>query len=274
LCYLHLSFSEKEAEMDLQAIHDLAVLAAQEAGAAIRGFYKDSYTIRDKGEDNPVTDADLAANAILEKRLRGAFPEAGWLSEESVDDEARLACAGCWIVDPLDGTREFTMGIPQFCVSVAFVLRGEAVVGVLYNPIAEELFSGIVGVGAWFNGKPVQVTRHSELNGARVVCSRSEEKKGWFDPWKAQLDLRPVGSVAYKFGLVAAGLAEATFTPRPRNSWDIAGGVAILNAAGGRASDRHGQAYVFNTPTPLKDGVCGSNGGIHEAVLGMMREQA
>ena len=259
--------------MDLQAIHDLAVEAAREAGAAVREFYKDAYTIRDKGEDNPVTDADLASNRILEERLRAALPDAGWLSEESVDDPVRLEKSGCWIVDPLDGTREFTLGIPQFCVSVAYVVNGEAVIGVLYNPIEEELFSGIVGVGAWLNEEVVRVTGHASLDGARVVCSRSEEKKGWFDPWKQQLDLRPVGSVAYKFGLVAAGQAEATFTPRPRNAWDIAGGVAILVAAGGEATDRHGAPYRFNTETPLKDGVCGSNGGVHSAVLGNMREQ-
>ena len=85
-------------DMELQAIHDLAVEAAKEAGEAIRSFYQDEYTIRDKGEDNPLTDADLAANAILEKRLRSALPEAGWLSEESVDDPRRLACRDCWIV--------------------------------------------------------------------------------------------------------------------------------------------------------------------------------
>lgn len=260
--------------MELKAVHDLAVEAAKEAGAAIRGFYQDEYTIRDKGEDNPLTDADLAANDILEKRLRTAFPSAGWLSEESVDDPERLECTDCWIVDPLDGTREFTLGIPEFCVSVAFVRNQEAVVGVLYNPIKDELFSGIVGVGAWLNGEPVRVTAHTGLTGARVVCSRSEAKKGWFDPWKDQLDLNPVGSVAYKFGLVAAGQAESTFTPRPRNAWDVAGGVAILHAAGGRASDRHGKAYVFNTPTPLKDGVCGTNDHIHDAVLEIMAVQA
>lgn len=260
--------------MELRAIHDLAVEAAKEAGAAIRSFYQDEYTIRDKGEDNPLTDADLAANVILEKRLRDACPEAGWLSEESVDDARRLECADCWIVDPLDGTREFTLGVPEFCVSVAYVRDQEAVIGVLYNPIKEELFSGIVGQGAWLNGAPVTVTDHKGLDGARVVCSRSEAKKGWFDPWKDQLDLNPVGSVAYKFGLVAAGLAEATFTPRPRNAWDIAGGVAILHAAGGRASNRHGQPYRFNTPTPLKDGVCGTNGEIHTEVLAIMAAQA
>lgn len=260
--------------MELQTIHDLAVEAAKEAGEAIRSFYQDEYTIRDKGEDNPLTDADLAANEILEAKLRAALPEAGWLSEESVDDRSRLDCQDCWIVDPLDGTREFTLGVPEFCVSVAFVRGQEAVIGVLYNPIKDELFSGIVGQGAWLNGRPVTATQHGSLDGARVVCSRSEAKKGWFDPWKEQLDLNPVGSVAYKFGLVAAGKAEATFTPRPRNAWDIAGGVAILHAAGGKASDRYGQPYRFNTPTPLKDGVCGTNGCVHSDVLAIMEVQA
>jgi len=256
--------------MDFQAIHDLAVEAAKEAGAAVRGFYQDSYTIQDKGEDNPLTDADLASNEILEKRLRHAFPDTGWLSEESVDDPERLEKTGCWIVDPLDGTREFTLGIPQFCVSVAYVYRGEAVVGVLYNPIEEELFSGIVGVGAWLNGEAVTVTSQPTVDGARILCSRSEIKKGWFDGFKDQLTLQPVGSVAYKFGLVAAGRAEATFTPRPRNAWDLAGGVAILLAAGGEATDRHGAPYRFNTQTPLKDGVCGTNRAMHAAVLALM----
>ena len=260
--------------MDLQAIHDQAVEAALEAGAAIRGFYKDEYTIRDKGEDNPLTDADLAANRILEERLRTAVPEAGWLSEEDIDDLSRIEKQSCWIIDPLDGTREFTLGIPEFCVSVAFVHHGEACVGVLCNPIREELFSGIVGVGAWLNRKPIRVSAHDSVENARVVCSRSEAKKGWFDPWKEQLDLNPVGSVAYKLGLVAAGQAEATFTPRPRNAWDVAGGVAILHAAGGRASNRKGEPYRFNTATPLKDGVCGTNGHLHKAILGIMEIQS
>ena len=196
--------------MELQSVHDLAVKATLEAGAAIRGFFNDEYTVKYKGEDNPVTDADLAANAILERILREGLPEAGWLSEESVDNPERLSRRGCWIVDPLDGTREFTLGIPQFVVSVAYVWDNHAVVGVLYNPITEELFSGIVGVGAWYNNERVAVGEQEKLDGCKVVCSRTEMSKGWFDPWKDQLDLNPVGSVAYKFGLVAAGQADAS----------------------------------------------------------------
>src|SRR5687767_3268203 len=138
-----------------------AVDAAREAGAAVRRYYKDAYTVKEKGEDNPLTDADLASDAILGERLRRGFPDLGWLSEESVDDPARLAASSAWIVDPLDGTKEFTLGIPEFVVSIGLVVDGRAVLGVLYNPITEELFAGAVGEGAAFNGSPCRVTAHA-----------------------------------------------------------------------------------------------------------------
>lgn len=260
--------------MDLQAVHDLAVEAAREAGAAIRELYKDKNILKMKGAENPLTEADLAADRILEDRLRNAFPDTGWLSEETKDDGTRIGKPFAWIIDPLDGTREFTLGIPEFAVSIGFIQGEDAVVGVLYNPIEDQLFSGIVGVGAWLNGEAIRVTDHAALDGARVVCSRSEAKKGWFDPWKDQLNLIPTGSVAYKFGLVAAGLAESTFTNKPRNEWDIAGGVAIVHAAGGATSNRHGAPYRFNQPDPLQDGVCGTNGACHANILGVMKQQA
>lgn len=254
----------------LEQALEVAREAAMEAGAAIRGFYNDEYTVRDKGEDNPLTDADLAADKILETRLRGAYPDFGWLSEETADTPARLEQSHVWIVDPLDGTREFTLGIPEFVVSVGLVVDGKAVLGVLYNPIKEQLFTGIVGVGAWLNGNPIRVTEHTELKGSKVVCSRTEMKKGWFDEFMDVLTPVPVGSVAYKFGLVAAGEAESTFTPRPRSEWDICGGVAIVEAAGGRCSDKTGAPYRFNRPKPLVDGVAVSNGYVHEAILEIM----
>ena len=254
----------------LEQALEVAREAAMEAGAAIRGFYNDEYTVRDKGEDNPLTDADLAADKILETRLRGAYPDFGWLSEETADTPARLDQSHVWIVDPLDGTREFTLGIPEFVVSVGLVVDGKAVLGVLYNPIKEQLFTGIVGVGAWLNGNPIRVTEHAELKGSKVVCSRTEMKKGWFDEFMDVLTPVPVGSVAYKFGLVAAGEAESTFTPRPRSEWDICGGVAIVEAAGGRCSDKTGAPYRFNRPKPLVDGVAVSNGHVHEAILEIM----
>jgi len=251
---------------------DVAVAAAREAGAAIRGYYKDAYTVKEKGEDNPLTDADLASDRILSDRLRGAFPDFGWFSEEQVDDASRLRSREVWIVDPLDGTKEFTLGIPEFVVSIGLVVEGEAVLGVLYNPIADELFAGHARAGVSFNGAPVRVSSHVGLDGARIVCSRTEMKKGWFDAYQSQVKLQPLGSVAYKFGRVAAGLAEATFTPQPRNEWDICAGVALVNAAGGRATNRHDVPYRFNNPNPLVDGVCATNGRVHPDILGLMRD--
>jgi len=249
---------------------EVASAAAQEAGEAIRGYYQDEYTVRDKGEDNPLTDADLAANDILEARLMSAFPDFGWLSEETKDTEARLSKSHVWIVDPLDGTKEFTLGIPEFVVSVGLSIDGVATLGVLYNPIKDQLFLGILGQGATLNGAPIHTTEHPQIQGAKVVCSRTEMKKGWFDDYLDVLTPFAVGSVAYKFGLVAAGQAEATFTPRPRNEWDICGGVALVNAAGGSTSNRHGAQYRFNCADPLKDGVAATNGHVHKGVLEIM----
>ena len=161
---------------------------------------------------------------------------------------------------PTDGTREFTLGIPEFVVSIGLVVDGRAQLGVLYNPIKEQLFEGIVGKGATLNGAAIRVTDHANLQGSRVVCSRTEMKKGWFDEFMDVLTPMPVGSVAYNLDLVAAGHAESTFTPSPRSEWDICGGVAIVEAAGGRCSDRHGEPYQFNLPKPLVDGVAVSNG--------------
>jgi myo-inositol-1(or 4)-monophosphatase len=246
-----------------------AVDAAREAGAAIRGFYQDSYTFQDKGQDNPLTDADLAADEVLERHLRRTHPDWGWLSEETADDGSRVGKPVAWIVDPLDGTKEFTLGIPEFVVSIALVVEERPLVGVLYNPVKDQLFAGVVGRGATLNGEPIRVSTHRELQGARVVCSRTEMKKGWFDRYTEVTPL-PVGSVAYKFGLVAAGMAETTFTPQPRNEWDIAGGVALVEAAGGRTSNRHRVPYRFNQKDPLVDGVLATNGHLHDAVAEMM----
>jgi len=255
----------------LDKAHQIAVNAAKEAGRIVRSYFQDSYQVTLKGEDNPLTDADLASNRVLFERLQGEFPNFGWLSEETRDDGTRLDRREVWIVDPLDGTLEFTKGIPEFVVSIGLVIEGRPALGVLYNPIRDELYSGIVGVGAWYNGAMAVVSQHSQLQGSRVVCSRTEMGKGWFDEYKDLLIPEPVGSVAYKFGLVAAGRAEATFTPRPRHEWDVAGGAAVVLAAGGSFTDGSGAEVIFNQPRPLVTGIAATNGHIHDAILGLMR---
>jgi myo-inositol-1(or 4)-monophosphatase len=251
---------------------EVAIAATRRAGAAIeavraRGTWNAS---EKEGGAGPVTEADLAANAILIEAIQGAFPEDGILSEETTDDPARLSRRRVWIIDPLDGTREFTLGLPEYCVSVGLSVDGEAVLGVLLNPATGELAAGVVGQGATFDGAPCAATTHAGLSGARFVVSRTEHGKGGFEAWADQVALVPTGSVAWKIALVAAGRAEASFTPKPRSEWDLAGGVAVLVAAGGRATDRHGRPYRFNQPKPLVDGVVCTNGALHDAVLGLL----
>lgn len=252
--------------MSPSLLHE-AVAAAREAGAAIRALYADRTVLKEKSAGNPLTEADLAADAILSARLRDRHPDFGWLSEETADDASRLRLSTSWIVDPLDGTKEFTEGVPEFVVSIGLVHGGVPVLGVLYNPITGELFTGVVGEGATLDGAPVRVSTHATLAGARVACSATELKRGDLAAF-TELALHPIGSVAYKLGLVAAGRVEANFTPNPRNAWDIAGGVACVLAAGGRVTNGVGQELRFDRLSPLfEDGLYASNGAIHTALV-------
>ena len=253
----------------------VAVSAAISAGRAIRKIYdQKSFSVEQKADDKgPLTEADLAANTILIDAISAAFPDDHILSEETKDDLVRLNKSRVWIIDPLDGTREFTLGVPEFVVSVGFTVDGAARVGVLYQPVTEDLIAGVVGLGTTLNGEPVSVTDHKELKGGRFLVSRSEYEKGWFDDYKDTAILRPMGSVAYKLGLVAAGKAEATFTPKPRNEWDLCGGVACILAAGGQATNGKGEPYRFNEADPLNIGVCGTNGSIHSTILRLIQDR-
>src|SRR5277367_5537062 len=164
-----------------------------------------------KAGHDPVTEADRAVDAVLRQNL--LRDGEGWLSEESVDDASRLDKSRVWVVDPLDGTREFVQGIPEFCVSIGFVENGRPVAGGIYNPATQETFLGAVDCGVTYNGKPAKASERAKLDGSQVLASRSEMKRG---EWKAfessSFQVRAMGSVAYKLALVSAGLADITFT--------------------------------------------------------------
>src|SRR5262245_30288194 len=152
----------------------VAVEAARAAGAIVRRWYEGDYTVRQKSNDSPVTEADVEANGCIQQMLRAAFPDDGWLSEETRDSAARLGKPRVWIVDPLDGTKEFVNHIPEFCVCIGLVDREEPVLGVSYNPVREELFAAARGVGITLNGEPVRVSRTSDIGAATFLASRSE----------------------------------------------------------------------------------------------------
>jgi myo-inositol-1(or 4)-monophosphatase len=213
-----------------------------------------------KASLDPVTEADLAVNALLHKELLRA--DEGWLSEESVDDLSRLKKQRVWIVDPLDGTKEFVAGVPEFCISIAYAENGRAAAGGIYNPATNEVFLGAVGMGVTYNGKPAQASSRSELKGATILASRSETKRGeWKRFESAGFQIRQMGSVAYKLALVAAGLADATFTLIPKHEWDVAAGAALVESAGGFVRTLDNQPLHCNRESPRIAGLVA--GGIH-----------
>jgi myo-inositol-1(or 4)-monophosphatase len=218
---------------------------------------------------DPVTEADRALDAVLRKELLRSGE--GWLSEESVDDPIRLQHSRVWVVDPLDGTREFVQGIPEFCVSIGYVENGRPVAGGICNPATNEIFLGSIESGVTYNGKPAQPSQRTTLDGALVLASRSEVKRG---EWKAfensGLKIRPMGSVAYKLALVSAGLADVTFTLTPKNEWDVVAGVALVQSAGGFVSTLEKTDLIANRRDPLLSGLLASGPLLKDKLLSLV----
>jgi len=241
--------------------------AALEAGGILRGYFRDrSYEVGSKGRDNPVTTADLEADSAIRDRLRGAFPDYGWLSEETADNPERLARERVWIVDPLDGTKEFIKGIPEFVVAIALAENGTPILGVTYNPIKHEMFWAARGAGCHLGDDRVSVTDAAGLSGSVVLASRSETARGEWAAFKDQFVAHPIGSVAYKLALVAAGKADATFTASPKSEWDIASGAALIAEAGGAMTDIHGEPIRFNRRHVRMDGFVAAGPALHAAL--------
>jgi myo-inositol-1(or 4)-monophosphatase len=218
---------------------------------------------------DPVTEADRALDAALRKEL--LRDGEGWLSEESADDLIRLQRSRVWVIDPLDGTREFVQGIPEFCVSIGFVEDGHPVAGGIYNPATDETFLGAIDCGVTYNGKHAQPSRRKSLDGALVLASRSEVKRGeWKAFENANFKIRPMGSVAYKLALVSAGLADATFTLTPKHEWDVVAGAALVESAGGFVSTLEKTNLTANRRDPLLSGLLASGPWLKEELLAVL----
>ena len=238
----------------LERIH----AALEAARAVLNRFTPGAIATEYKVGHDPVTEADRAVDDILRKTLLRAGE--GWLSEETVDDFTRLDKQRVWVVDPLDGTREFVQGIPEFCVSIAMVENGIPVAGGICNPATDELILGSRETGVTYNGQSAQPSQRKELRGALVLASRSEVKRGeWKQFESSDFTTRPMGSVAYKLGLVAAGRADVTFTLVPKHEWDVAAGAALVLSAGGFVQTLENTDLKCNQKKPLITGLiaCG-----------------
>ena len=252
---------------------ELAVAAAHEAGAIIRSLYGKGIAVTEKSDrgDSPLTEADTRANETLHRRIAAAFPDDGWLSEESVDTAERLSKRRVWIVDPLDGTKEFVREVPELAVCVALVEDGSPIVGVTDTPSRDETFAAARGRGATWNGQPIHVSATRDLAAATVLASRSETKRGEWERFHGRFRVESCGSVAYKLALVGAGRADATFTLSPKNEWDVCSSACVIECAGGRVTDIAGHPLRYNQPNPTLAGAVATNGVLHDSILELLR---
>jgi myo-inositol-1(or 4)-monophosphatase len=231
---------------------EVALGAAREAGEILLRHYLGGTESWEKSEDNPVTLADLESDRAIVARLRAAFPDDGLLSEESVSDPKRGEKRRVWIVDPMDGTKEFTQKIPEFAVSIALTENGEPVVGVIRNPAADVTVWASKGEGAFREGDRVHVSSVTLLEEAVMIASRTEISRdkfalhqGWFG------EIRPVGSIAWKLACIACGEGDLNVSLAPKNEWDVCAGDILVREAGGIYTAFDGSCRVYNQEDPL-----------------------
>jgi myo-inositol-1(or 4)-monophosphatase len=211
---------------------------------------------------------DLEVDALLRTRLEALLPDAGWLSEETVDNPDRLSRSRVWVVDPIDGTRDYIRGRRGWAISIALVEDGRPIIGVLDAPARDEVWRAATGQGATLNDVPIRAGDRTEFAGARVPTDALP---------KIDSDLVLVekpNSIALRIAMVASDRADLVATLRWGHEWDIAAAVLIAAEAGATVTDALGQPLAFNTPSAQAFGVLATSPGIHAAAVERLRERA
>jgi len=248
----------------LDQVSRIAAEAGRIAAARCGGPFKRW----EKVPGHPVCDIDLEVDAFLRESLGKLDPEAGWLSEETIDLSDRIERPRLWVVDPIDGTRDFLRGRPGWAVSVALVEDRKPILGVLDAPARGEHWTAEAGKGAWRNGERLKVSGRTDFPGSRVPTDQLP---------KEDRDLVPVAkpnSIALRIAMVAAGEADLVATLKWGFEWDIAAAALIAAEAGATVSGALGQPLAFNTASGEAFGVLVATPGIHEAAAARLRERA
>ncbi|MEQ8367154.1 MAG: 3'(2'),5'-bisphosphate nucleotidase CysQ [Roseicyclus sp.] len=249
---------------------DLALLieAAREAGKIARSFFREDPETWDKADGaGPVTEADLAVDAMLRDRLMAARPDYGWLSEETEDDPARLDRDRVFIIDPIDGTQAFIEGASAFAHSLAVVERGQPIAAAVYLPIREKMYAAAIGLGATMNAAPIRTSARTEVAGAELLATRHTMTDAHWPGGVPAVERVYRPSLAYRMSLVAEGRFDGMATFRPTWEWDIAAGALIIAEAGGTATDGAGNPLRFNRALPQVAGVLATAPGLHAGLL-------
>ena len=257
---------------DLGLARDAVIAATREAGNLAMTSWRDGAVpdakVWEKSKNNPVSNIDMAVDALLKTRLRAILPEAGWLSEETVDDPARLDARLLWLVDPIDGTRDYIRGRSGWCVSVALVADGKPSFAVMAAPAQSKLWVAGAGEGVTCNGERLFGSAREEFIGSRVPAD---------DLPKIDRDLVTVtkpNSIAMRMTMVACDRADLVATLRWGNEWDIAAAHLVAQEAGAVVSNALGEPILYNKREPIDFGLICCAPGIHIAAVDRLAERA
>jgi len=231
---------------------ELISQAAFEAGALALKLRHEGLETAFKEGDSPVTNADLATDALIKQILTTARPDYGWLSEETADDPARRACRRLFVVDPIDGTRAFIKNRPWWAVSVAVVEDDKPIAGVVFAPDVDETYQAMAGRGATLNGQPIQASDRDVVEGCGMVGdARMFAHPAWPTPWP-EMRIEARNSTAYRMCIIAAGAFDATLALVAKFDWDLAAADLIAREAGAFVGDHRGRPFVYNGVKPAQ----------------------
>ena len=256
---------------DCVLLRDRLACAVREAGALALQTFRGQLVSWTKGASSPVSEADIAVDALLRERLLN-IRDAGWLSEETEDDPARLRRDEVWVVDPIDGTRAYLAGSPEWVIAAALVCAGRPVVAALYAPVSDELFLSVAGGGATVNGTRIAASSGDQLAGATFSgAKRRLDSLAAIEPGIATVPRIP--SLALRLARVATGAIDGTFTAPNSRDWDLAAADLLVHEAGGRITTLTGQSLIYNRPDPVHGALVAAGRARHARLLGLIRDR-
>ncbi len=239
-------------------IEDFSKRAILKAGILAKK-YKKEISVKYKSKDQPVTNADIAIDSFLKAFFKKETPSFGWVSEETEDNKSRFTSDYFWCLDPIDGTRSYINGKPEYTISLALINKNQPIMGYILNPETKELFFAKKNNGAFCNGKKIHVKKNQNIDSSKYGISSSEvaklEKYNFFD----KQNIIQMGSIAYKIALVAKGQIDVAISFTKKNDWDLAASDLILKEAGGIITNISGKKIVYNSNLMKIESVIASN---------------
>lgn len=244
-------------------LHDII----QKAGEIALSFYGKDPEKWAKEDKSPVSEADISVNQFIIENLQKARPSYGYLSEESVDDPARLTCQKTWIIDPIDGTRAFLEGRPHWTISVALVEKNKPILASVFNPVSNEFFHAHIGGGAHLNKARIEVSNISEIEDSRLLINpRVFNQAKWKAPWP-KFHEQSRSSMAYRLCLVAAGIFDGAVALSRKSDWDLAAADLLVREAGGIVTDHLGCGLSYNMKNTRHPTTVCAGPRLHAALL-------